>query len=50
MYLQCSQLVLELNSQGIGFPEPKVLACRESNILLPVAELMLFKLERYTQR
>ena len=28
-------------SHGIGFPIPKVLACREIHLLVPVAELML---------
>ena len=31
------------NSHGIGFPAPKVLACRETHLLLPFAELTLVK-------
>ena len=35
---------MELNSQGIGFPVPKVLACRELNpSFAPVAKLTLVK-------
>ena len=38
-----SMQVLELNLHGIGFPVPKVLACREIHVLVPVAELTLLQ-------